>query len=141
MWGRLFFPVLERRWSGNMRITESMGYKGEKRTKKAGTGSENPYMGSHRPVPAVCLVVAGCSNYSEYRLFSLSENVLSRSFLRWAISSPMVRGGLVLLETTVSITSSMPRVSRSSMRHRKTSGWMAVIEYRLSFSKGKSLRL
>lgn len=53
-------------------------------------------MGSHRPVPAVCLVVAGCSNYSEYRLFSLSENVLSRSFLRWAISSPMVRGGLVL---------------------------------------------
>lgn len=52
MWGRLFFPVLERRWSGNMRITESMGYKGEKRTKKAGTGSENPYMGSHRPVPA-----------------------------------------------------------------------------------------
>ncbi len=51
-----------------------------------------PLYGSHRPVPAVCLVVAGCSNYSEYRLFSLSENVLSRSFLRWAISSPMVRG-------------------------------------------------
>ena len=71
--------------------------KERKERKKAGTGSENPYMGSHRPVPAVCLVVAGCSNYSEYRLFSLSENVLSRSFLRWAISSPMVRGGLVLV--------------------------------------------
>lgn len=132
------FSVPDRRWTGGMR--GGIGMQGRKR-KTAGTGSGSPVWVSVVLLRPSAGWFTRCLDHSEYRLFSLSENVLSRNFLRWASSSPMVRGGLVLLETTVSITSSTPRVSQSSMRHRKTVGMDGRDRIPTEFFQGKVLEI